>query len=82
MLEIANDKPTPDEDIKKCLAELVRANEQGEIVGIAVALVGTPTANTVQHMAGKFNIAHMLGSIELLRDWVLHDKVDSKCEDY
>ena len=82
MLALAGGKPVADEDIKKCLVALTEANEKGEIVGLAVALIGTPDAPTTQHMAGKFRISTMLGSIVILKDWLLKEQDDDEIHQY
>ena len=72
----------PSKEVQKCIDSLNEANQKGEIIGIAVALVGLPHENTVQHIAGKFNIATMFGSMEFLREFLLKDRAEYTMEEY
>ena len=82
MLEIAKDKPAPDPEIQKCIDYLNESNKKGEIVGLGVAVVGTVNAHTTQHIAGKYNVAMMLGSVAFLQEMVLEERTPGTTEDY
>jgi len=82
MREVVKDKPMPDTEIQKCIDALSEANQKGEIQGMAVALVGTAEATTVQHIAGKFNIAVMLGCMEFLKEFLMKERADFSSENY
>lgn len=81
MLKAATKSPTPDTEVQKCIDALSEANKKGEIVGMSVALVGTINADTTQHIAGKYNVAMMLGSLAFLHDMVKKDTTHTS-EDY